>query len=160
MQKGFGRTTAQHIQDASAVLHDGKATQLFFGESLSNTVYGRLRRGWSRQTALHLPPHHRLITANGKTQTQAQWARELGIKEQSIFARLARGWSEEEAVTCPARQAPRYLTFEGRTMNISEWARERGLSSGTIQQRLKMGWSVADALSRPINMQFRKRPVR
>lgn len=33
----------------------------------------------------------------GRTQTQAQWARELGIDEKLISARLIRGWSLERA---------------------------------------------------------------
>lgn len=38
-------------------------------------------------------------TANGKTMSMSEWAKETGISVQTISARLARGWSHEEAVT-------------------------------------------------------------
>jgi hypothetical protein len=37
-----------------------------------------------------------LLTYNNKTQTQAQWANELGISEKTISSRLALGWSISE----------------------------------------------------------------
>jgi len=41
------------------------------------------------------------ITYQGKTQTIAQWADELGIKYVTLQARLQRGWTVEEALTIP-----------------------------------------------------------
>lgn len=41
------------------------------------------------------------LTFNGKTQTAAQWARELGINRYRIYNRLNDGWSHEECLTSP-----------------------------------------------------------
>jgi len=43
----------------------------------------------------------RLITAYGRTQRVAQWAKESGISKQTIRARLEAGRSPEEAVSKP-----------------------------------------------------------
>ena len=44
----------------------------------------------------------RKITYQGRTQTIAQWAREVGFKPQTIWRRLYRyGWSIEKALTTP-----------------------------------------------------------
>jgi hypothetical protein len=43
-----------------------------------------------------------LITYNGKTQTMAQWAEEIGINYNKLSARLNRSkWSIEKALTTP-----------------------------------------------------------
>jgi hypothetical protein len=42
---------------------------------------------------------NRRLTANDKTQTVAQWARELGVSRDRIYSRLRNGWSDEEAVS-------------------------------------------------------------
>jgi len=42
-----------------------------------------------------------LITANGKTQTLAAWAKQTGLGRTTIGRRLAIGWTEEEAVNLP-----------------------------------------------------------
>ena len=47
------------------------------------------------------------ITFDGITQTQAQWARELGISRTAMNNRLKRGWSIERALTTPLRRYPR-----------------------------------------------------
>lgn len=39
------------------------------------------------------------LTYNGKTQTVAQWARELGISHKTLENRVAQGWSDEKALT-------------------------------------------------------------
>lgn len=45
----------------------------------------------------------RMLTANGKTQTMAAWAQELGVDPMAIKCRLNRGWSVERAITTPKR---------------------------------------------------------
>lgn len=42
-----------------------------------------------------------LIEYNGKTQTAAQWAREVGLPRNVLYSRLYRGWSIERALTTP-----------------------------------------------------------
>lgn len=45
------------------------------------------------------------ITFCGRTQTRAEWARELGISRSAIKDRLDRyGWSVERAFTTPTRK--------------------------------------------------------
>jgi hypothetical protein len=39
----------------------------------------------------------RLYTLNGRTQSLSQWARELGIKQDTAKKRLNRGWSVDKA---------------------------------------------------------------
>lgn len=46
----------------------------------------------------------RRVTARGKTQTVAQWARELGTSSATITYRLAAGWPAEDAVSLPLDQ--------------------------------------------------------
>lgn len=46
-----------------------------------------------------------LITFSGKTQTRAQWAKEIGIKYHTLRDRIDRyGWSVERALTEPLRR--------------------------------------------------------
>lgn len=48
---------------------------------------------------------NRLITCNGKTQTLAQWAEEMGIPRQTINSRINKlGWSAERALAKGARK--------------------------------------------------------
>lgn len=51
-----------------------------------------------------------LLTYADKTQTQAQWEREYGLKKGTIRARLELGWSLERALTTPSRFYPRKET--------------------------------------------------
>ena len=47
---------------------------------------------------------NRFITYNGKTQTEAQWAKELGMNKYTLSSRInLRGWSIERAFTQPVR---------------------------------------------------------
>jgi hypothetical protein len=50
--------------------------------------------------------NNRWITANGKTLTLAQWAKEIGCTPSGILVRLKAGMSEEEAVTLPVPERP------------------------------------------------------
>ena len=43
----------------------------------------------------------RLLTAYGRTMTQAAWARELGTDSSVLIGRLRLGWSEEKTCTTP-----------------------------------------------------------
>lgn len=59
--------------------------------------------GWDVAKALETPvgaprKNSRFVTARGRTQTIAQWARELGMNRCVIRARLERGCSAEEAL--------------------------------------------------------------
>jgi len=58
-------------------------------------------RSRSEQAQLRVDSRNRMLTYNGKTQTIAQWARELGINGAAIRHRKNRGWSDEDALTTP-----------------------------------------------------------
>ena len=47
---------------------------------------------------------NRFLTFNGKTQTVAQWAKEVGITRGALLSRLAWGWPIEDAITWPAER--------------------------------------------------------
>lgn len=49
--------------------------------------------------------NNRLITFNGRTQTQQMWADETGIARQAIYHRLKRGWAVEKALTTPSKRS-------------------------------------------------------
>ena len=47
---------------------------------------------------------NRFITFNDKTQTVAQWAKEVGLTRTALLSRLAWGWPIEDALTWPAER--------------------------------------------------------
>ena len=53
----------------------------------------------SRKENANNKTNNKLITAFGKTMTQAQWSEETGIKRETIAMRLRRGWSAELALS-------------------------------------------------------------
>jgi len=65
-------------------------------DMLPNTLYERLRRGWSDEQALTTPcqPYDRETIASAKAH---------GLKPTTVKARLRRGWSRERALTAPLR---------------------------------------------------------
>lgn len=93
------------------------------------------------------------LTYDGRTQTMAAWAREMGISANTLLRRLQRGWGVERALTeKPVTRGrrlnvKRQITHEGRTLCLAEWAREAGLKPSTLGHRLNSGWSMQDALS-------------
>lgn len=96
----------------------------------------------------------RSLTFNGKTQTIAQWSREVGIGYTTIHRRLLYGWPVELALTKTDTSKHhtvgtrlRIISFDGRDQSISAWARALGVSESLIRQRLDRGWSVEDALT-------------
>ena len=97
------------------------------------------------------------LTYRGKTQTQAEWSRELNIGQTTISQRLySYGWSVEKALSTPAkkRKKPLHLTYLGETLTSSEWIERLqtpGLKNAHIRHRLDMGWTEAQALTTPVN---------
>lgn len=47
---------------------------------------------------------NRMLTLNGKTQTLAEWCRELNLDYRVMEHRAWRGWSDEEVLTTPVKQ--------------------------------------------------------
>jgi DNA-binding Xre family transcriptional regulator len=50
--------------------------------------------------------NNRWIAANARTQTLAQWAKELGCNPSNILYRIKSGMTEEQAVTTPIAERP------------------------------------------------------
>jgi hypothetical protein len=55
------------------------------------------------------------VTAFGRTQTVAQWARELNVSAQTLYARIQAGWNSEAVFTVSLRRQAR-----GRTQTVAE----------------------------------------
>jgi hypothetical protein len=81
------------------------------------------------------------ITASGKTQTMAQWAKELGCNPSNIIYRLRTGMSPEEAVTKPIADRPnsklteddaRYVKENYPVLTSSQLAVKLGVSKKTV----------------------------
>lgn len=73
----------------------------------NNSDYGPANCRWAtRGEQARNKRNNRLITANGKTQTLQDWARELGCTHSAIIARLHNGMTAQEAVTKPIPQRP------------------------------------------------------
>lgn len=89
-----------------------------------------------------------LLEYQGRQQSAAQWARELGISKTTIFARLRKGWTVERALSQkPSSRAPRFIEFNGERLTISDWSRRTGIADQTIAGRLNSGWPVDKALT-------------
>lgn len=61
-----------------------------------------------REQSANTRRNHR-ITVDGLTLTVVEWARRLGISEQTIHNRLCDGWSEQDAVFTPINKFKRYF---------------------------------------------------
>lgn len=85
---------------------------------------------------------------DGRRQTVAQWARELGIDADRIHFRLAEGWSIERALTEPLKNNV-YVEYEGRRQTIAEWSRETGIDRSLLSRRVRQGKSPEEILAPP-----------
>jgi len=88
------------------------------------------------------------LTFNGKTQTIAEWSRELGIGQTTITQRLySYGYSVERALGEPVKKRNNIgITFQDRTQSLRAWEKECGLGRGVLKARINAGWSVGAAL--------------
>ena len=89
--------------------------------------------------------NNRHITANGKTQTLADWARELGCSPATILHRIKKGATETEAVTRPVSERPNaklnqkhaaYVRSQYPMRSMQSIADELGVSKKTIMNIL------------------------
>jgi hypothetical protein len=110
----------------------------------------------TRLTQMNNLRSNRRITYQGRTQTMADWARELGINYEALHRRLKTGWTVEQAFTreryCGRRgwgafSPARRIEFNGRTHTIAEWARAMGIGFKAFHMRLSKGWTLEEALT-------------
>lgn len=105
---------------------------------------GNLRWATPREQANNRRDN-RLLTAKGKTQTIAEWARETGISKQTILNRVYRNWDDERAVSCaPRRKAPDNSILP---RGAFRFCRERGIDATTVASRMRRGLSFEEALA-------------
>ena len=84
----------------------------------------------------------------GKSQTLADWAREIGCQYSALNQRLRAGWRFGDAITTPIEDNRRVLEHQGKSLSLADWEKETGISQKTIQQRInKLGWTVDQALT-------------
>ncbi len=80
------------------------------------------------------------VTVFGRTQTIAQWAREVGINEHALRYRLVHGWTPEDALTKPFAQRAsltpelraRILERYGQGVSCRVIGEEVGCSRGSV----------------------------
>lgn len=66
----------------------------------------------SRSENLSNKRNNRNLTFEGRTQTMAQWSRELGINFKTLQLRIKYGWSVEKALTQKVQQRQRKMELE------------------------------------------------
>lgn len=83
-------------------LENGYAENLTIDRIDNNGNYCPANCRWvDIKTQANNKRNNHFITYNGKTLTLAQWARELGLKYNTLNERLRKGWSVEKAFTHP-----------------------------------------------------------
>lgn len=88
-----------------------------------------------------------LITYDGETMSQADFARKYGVDYELFRHRMKKGWSVEEAMKPVEKEE---ITYNGETKRVSEWAEERGMTYHQLKKRLMRGWSIEKALNQPL----------
>lgn len=89
------------------------------------------------------------ITHNGKTQSKADWARELNISRQAFQNRFKRFNGDMLAVcTVPIRKNRKHM-YKGRHVTIREMAKMSGLSESGVYRRFGDGMSDEEIIETP-----------
>lgn len=85
-------------------------------------------------------PHFKTtLIHNGKTQTVAEWSKELGIKEATIRKRIRQGQKDAE---CLRQPRPIKITCFDKTQTLRQWADELGADYNTLLWRVRAGWPI------------------
>lgn len=86
------------------------------------------------------------IEYEGKRQTIAEWARELGLSHATIWSRVNAGHTTDRVLASGALHH-RFVEFDGKRLTLTQWAKEIGLSVQALSNRLNVyGWTVERAL--------------
>jgi len=96
---------------------------------------------------------NRLIAFNGETLTLTQWARQGGIRAETLRQRLDEwSWPLERALLTPANKPP---LISSRM--VAQWNRELGLS--VLGRRLTSGWPLDRAVEHVLVAPVPSRPL-
>lgn len=87
------------------------------------------------------------LTFHGRTQTMAQWARELGISPTTLSDRLKTRETNDAIDFHPIKQG-NPVEFGGCSRTVTEWGRILGFSRRGLAKRLKT-MSVTEAFTKP-----------
>lgn len=92
------------------------------------------------------------ITYNGKTQTVAQWSKELNISQSTIRNRIKQGLTDEEVLTitkgCGSKRGKAY---NEQNKTIRQWAEYSGIPYKTLRKRVwDLHWDLEKALTTPV----------
>jgi lambda repressor-like predicted transcriptional regulator len=82
----------------------------------------------------------RLITYDGRTQSPAAWAKEIGISRRTLWARLAMGWPLEQALSAGKREL-----YKGKPV-LAPLARKAGVSPRLALYRMAAGHPMEKVL--------------
>lgn len=120
------------------------------------TLLHRYYAGWSTEDMLTKPvePYNHILPQNGiewngEKKSIAAWARQYGLKEETVACRLRRGMTLEEALTKPVSGPTHMIAYKGEVRTIVSWAKEYGLDPNTVKYRLSRGYTIEEALTTP-----------
>lgn len=91
-----------------------------------------------------------LITYNGKTQSIAKWAKELGIKYSTLNRRILTLKMPIEKAFTNTNHSLRYITYKGETHYVTEWAKILDINVQVLKSRLRAGWDVERVFTTPL----------
>lgn len=94
------------------------------------------------------------ITYNGKTQSMADWCRELNLSYSTVRYRMSNGWTAERAFEIKngkkgCAHYEKLITYKGKTQSIKNWCKELNLNYSTVKSRFsKLNYSVEKAFEK------------
>lgn len=86
--------------------------------------------------------NNRTYTHDGKTQTLAQWARDLGIAYHVLRYRLNKGWQPPKLFTTDnlkGKDTKHVVEYNGEQITVKEASRRSGIALQTLYWRLATG---------------------
>lgn len=85
---------------------------------------------------------NRLFTHEGKTQTLAQWSRELGIPYHVLKYRLDHGWQPPKLFTqenLKGKTVKHLVEYEGEILTLNQASERSGVPMQTLYWRMRVG---------------------
>ena len=91
---------------------------------------------------------NKMIEYNGKTQTLAEWCRELNLNYSLVNQRLFMGFDIERAFT-ESNDKRNYYEYKGEKLNINEISKRTGLTVTNVWNRINRGWDINRIMEQP-----------